>query len=152
MGTFWAHSNTMHQFRSSKISHTLKKMVLNGYFCGHTICGSILKMVLNGLGHTQTPCSSVLKNGSKCVLSGYTISPCHDQAFPSATMTLVNFHIVSGGAAPWTKLSPPVSFRSSINSHIVKKWVFERERERGRGRGGERERVAPPVTFRYIHF
>ena len=70
-----------------------------------------------------------------------------DQAFPSATMTLVNFHIVSGGAAPWTKLSPPVSFRSSVNSHIVKKWVFERERERGRGRG-ERERVAPPVTFR----
>ena len=71
-----------------------------------------------------------------------------DQAFPSATMTLVNFHIVSGitKAAPWTKLiyTPPVSFRSSINSHIVKKWVFERERERGEG-----ERVIPPpVTFR----
>ena len=42
--------------------------------------------------------------------------------------------------------TPPVSFRSSINSHIVKKWVFERERERG---GGEGERVIPPpVTFR----
>ena len=61
--------------------------------------------------------SHTLKNGSKWMLSGHTISPC----------------------------GSPVSFRSSINSHIVKKWVFERERERG----GEGERVVPPpLTFR----
>ena len=75
-----------------------------------------------------------------------------DQAFPSATMTLVNFHIVSGitKAAPWTKLiyTPPVSFRSSINSHIVKNGSLREFERGGRGRG-ERERVIPPpVTFR----
>ena len=79
MGTFRVHNLTMQQFRSSKISHTLKngsKWVLSG----HTIspCGAVLKngskWVLSG--HTISPCSSVLKNGSKWVLSGYTISPC----------------------------------------------------------------------------
>ena len=59
MGTFGVHNLTMQQFRSSKISHTLKN-------------GS--KWVLSG--HTISPCSSVLKNGSKWVLSGHTISPC----------------------------------------------------------------------------
>ena len=68
------------------------------------------------------------------------------------TMTLLNFHIVSGitKAVPWTKLiyTSPVSFRSSINSHIVKNGSL-RERERGEREGGEGERVIPPpVTFR----
>ena len=41
-----------------------------------------------------------------------------------------------------------MSFRSGINSHIVKNGSL-RERERGEREGGEGERVIPPpVTFR----
>ena len=91
---------------------THSKMGLNGYFRGTQSHHAPLysKMGLNGYFQgTQSHHAALY---SKMGLNGYF-----------------------RGTQSHHAAHPPVSFRSSINSHIVKKWVFEREREReGRGR------------------